>query len=149
MTPKALIFLYKEHVSNLPEVIKFAEYNSIDMIITPIVNPLFHREFEVATLSERHIKFTRPDLILEPNIWASKIICKLSDTADCDSDNYDVRMHAEKTIQQEINFAQHLACHGTMLMRLHGLNTVNLARTITRNLTGIFFHPSIWMIDYD
>lgn len=144
MAPKTLIILYKEHVSSLPEAIKLANYNSIDMIVTPITNPLFYREFHDTHLSARHLKFTRSDLVLEPSIWAHKMVCKLSDSIDCDSSSYNVRAHSAATVQQEIHFAQHVACHGNMLLRIRGTNTLNLARIVTQNLTGISIVYCIW-----
>lgn len=136
MVSNTTIVLYREHASNLTETMKFADFSSIGMIVTPIVNPLFYREFGDEKLSKRHLKFTRSDVVLEPNVWVRKIIFKLSDSIDCDSTNKNVRAHSEATFKQEINYAQHLASHGTMLLRIKGTNTSNLARVLTQNFTG-------------
>lgn len=136
MTTKTSVFLYKDHVSSLREAIEFTNTIAIDMLITPLVNPLFHREYNDIRLSKQHIKFTRSDLILEPNTWAYKVICKLSDSNGCDSADYAVRMRGEAMVRQEMNFAQHLTTHGTILLRLNGTDTLNLARVVSQTLTG-------------
>lgn len=141
MSSKTLIGFYEEHASNLPDLLRFIENNFLDTVVTPIVNPLFYREFADANIKERHRLFTRSDLILEPTMWSSKIICKLSDNIDCDSENAAVRAHGEAAMKQEISFAQHLAQQGCMLVKLKNGNTVNLARIVTRNL-----HGKYWMV---
>lgn len=127
MTTK--IVLYKEHASDLPEAIKYAKTDAIDMIITPISNPLFYRDFDA--LKQRHVAFTRPDLIMEPITW-----CKITDSIDCDSDDDNVRRHSEAIVKQELGFAQHVVQTGRVLVQLKGLNCMNLARVITRELVG-------------
>lgn len=128
------IVLYREHASNLPEAVRNAETNLMDMIITPIANPLYYRDFD--GLKQRHLAFTRPDLIMEPTNWMSRVICKISDYIDCDSDDVNVRRHSENVVKQEIAFAQHVVQTGNLLVRLKGPENINLARMLTRELTG-------------
>ena len=136
MATKTLISLYKDHAVDLPEVIKQAESNQFDVVITPIVNPLFYREFQNEPIASRHILFTRSDLILKPQDWLNKVVVKLSDYIDCDSENHHVRKHSEATLIQEMLYAAHLAHNGYSIVRLKGTNTLNLARIITNNLKG-------------
>lgn len=106
------------------------------MVVTQIVNPLFYREFTDVSIKSRHGVFTRSDLIVEPTTWSLKIISKLSDYIDCDSADPIVRGHSEATLKQEMIYAQHLAQQGSMLVKLKGSKTVNLARIVTRNISG-------------
>lgn len=133
---KTLIGFYREHASDLPELLRFTENNFFDTVVTQIVNPLFYREFTDASIKLRHGAFTRSDLIVEPTTWSTKIISKLSDYVDCDSTDPVVRSHSEATIKQELVYAQHLAQQGSTLVKLKGTNTVNLARIVTRNISG-------------
>lgn len=126
------MLLYKEHASALPEAVRHAETNGINMIITPVANPLFFRDFN----GQRHLAFTRPDLIMEPATWVTKVVCKISDYINCDSDNENVRKHSEATVRQEMAFAQHVGPAGHMLVRLKGSNSMNLARILVRDVTG-------------
>lgn len=142
MSSKTLICLYKEHAADLPVTISFADHYTFDAVITPIVSPLFHREFVHEEIANRHLAFSRSDLILEPNIWLHKVVAKFSDYIDCDSDDDNIRKHSEMTLKQEMAYAQHLAQHGYSLIQLKGTNSLNLARIVAENVQGkqnIFF----------
>lgn len=133
---KIPIYLYKECVGDLVQAIDFSEQMKCNVLITSITNPQFRREFHYQPLCRSHMRFTRSELLLEPSKWMSQVVAQLSNSIDCDSPNENVRKSSEATIKQEIAFAQHVACHGQMLMKLHGTNTANLARTICAELTG-------------
>lgn len=120
----------------MAEAVRFAEENSIDIIVTPIVNPLYSREFINQDIADRHKNFSRSDLILHPSMWMTKIVAKISDYIECDSNDSNVRTHSSATLEQEMGFAQHLAAQGYMLIPLRDTNTLNLARVIARNLSG-------------
>lgn len=136
MSVKTSICLYRDHACDLPASIKFAERNGCDVIITSITHPLFYRETEDTDISERHIQFTRSDLILEPVEWLNKIVAKLSNYVDCDSSDVSIRKQGERILRQEIALAQHLSSHGYMLINLKNTNTLNLARIITAEIQG-------------
>lgn len=129
---KPLIGLYQEHISNLrSSLTRINEH--FDMLVTPIVNPLYYRDFEDDTLSTRHAIFSRSDLILEANEWHQKIIAKISDYIDCDSLDETVRKHSVKTLIQELSFADHLL-NGYVLIKLKSERSINLARIVSRQI---------------
>lgn len=137
MAAKISICLYSDHATNLPAKLNFAQKNLCSVVITPIVNPLFKREFEDEAVAEKHLRFSRSDLILEPVDWLNKIVAKISDHIDCDSPDENIRKHSEKILKQEITYAQHLSSQGFMLINLRGTNTLNLARIISAEAQGI------------
>lgn len=134
---KIPVYLYKECVNNLVEAVEFSEARNCNAIITSITNPNFRHEFHKELLKKNHLRFTRSELLLEPAKWHTQIVAKLSDWLDCDSADENVRKISESTIKQEIAFAQHVTGHGSVLIKVRGTNTLNLARTISSQLTGI------------
>lgn len=129
---------YKEFEPDLQKGLQLADNIECNLLITPIVDPIFVREFknELSTHLS-HIKFTRSDLLLEPCKWTSRIIAKLSEV-DCDSSNENIRKASESTIKQEMGFAQHVANTGCMMIKLRGSNTMNLASIVASELKGDF-----------
>lgn len=140
------IYLYKPCVSNLAEAVALSEQLKCNVLITSITNPQFRREFHHQPLCRSHIRFTRSELLLEPSKWMGQVVAQLSESIDCDSPNENVRKQSEATIKQEISFAQHVACHGQMLIKICGPNTPNLARTICAELTGKLFKCRVEII---
>lgn len=143
---KTLICLYQENVADLVECLNEIREHGYDVIVTPIVSSLFYREFDDMQIKMRHLAFSRCDLILESSQWLNQVISKLSDNIDCDSENETVRKHSEKTLLQEISFAEHLIQHGLILYKLKSMKSVNLARILSRNIKGknIYdLHPPI------
>lgn len=125
----SLICLYQEHTTNLVETIKTITKFNYDMIITPIVNPLFYRNFLNET---QHINYTRSDLILSYNDWVRQVIPKIDNSVDCDSKDDHIRWHSESTLHQEMAFANHLSDTGYSLIRLNYRESfANLARIIS------------------
>lgn len=135
---KIPIFLYKECVTDLTKAVEYSEQQNCNVLVTSITNPNFRREFLQEPIRQNHLRFTRPDLLLEPSKWHSQIVAKLSEFIDCDSVDVNVRKFSEATIKQEIAFSQHVAGHGQLLIKIRGTNTSNLARTICAELTGIW-----------
>lgn len=126
--------LYVEHVSNLNETITKANNNGYDSVVTPIVQ-MEQREFYENPLVKKHINFTRCDLILDN--WC--LVLKLSETIDCDSNVESIRKISEKTLLQELWFAEHLGqVSGWYLLKLKSQNCANLAR-ILNSIKGEFF----------
>lgn len=146
MTTKP-ICLYKEFSSDLVKELTSAADFDCNVLITPITNPNFHREFERDPMSTSHIAFSRSDLLLDPLKWKNSIVVKLSESIDCDSIDANVRQQSELMLKQEIAFAQHLAS-GCILVKIHGTDNVNLARTITSSLKGKIKCIHIVEIDY-
>lgn len=135
-TEKIPILLYKECVSDLKQALQFAEEKNCNVLVTSIANPNFRREFSREPMKSNHLRFTRSELLLAPSKWQSQVAAKLSDWIDCDSIDENVRRSSEATIKQEIAFSQHVASHGTVLIKIRGTDTANLARTISSELTG-------------
>lgn len=143
MTKNTLIALYNEQAVDLPAALKFVESQSCDMVITPIVNQLFHREFILPRIAQKHLRFTRSDLSLEASDWLTKVIGKLSDKVmGCDSPDTNVRKNSEATLRQELAFAHHCISNAYTMIRLRDTNTINLARTINAELQGQYVSPS-------
>lgn len=137
MWKSTLIALYNEQASDLPAAIKFVESQSCDMVITPVVNQLYHREFIQPRIAQKHIRFARSDLSLESPDWLTKVIGKLSNTVlGCDSPDNNVRKNAEATLRQELAFAHHCISNAFTLIQIRDTRTINLARTINAELQG-------------
>lgn len=137
MSRNTLYALYNEQAMDLPAAVKFIENQSCDMVITPVVNQLFHREFMLPQIAQKHLRFTRSDLTLEASDWLTKVIVKLSDKVmGCDSVDINVRKNAEASLRQELMFAQHCISNAFTLIQLRGTKTINLARIISAELQG-------------
>lgn len=130
----ANVFLYKDSVCDVVETLTDLINDKLGLI-TCVVNPNFCRD----PTSDKHIRFTRSELLLDPYQWESNIICKLTDPKNCDSPDATLRLRAEAILKQELDFAQHLVSRGQILIPIHGTNTANLARIIDAELTGQFF----------
>lgn len=137
MAKNILIALYDEQTMDLPAAVKFVESRTCDMIITPLINRLFHREFVDQRIAPKHLRFTRSELTLESNDWLTKVVGKLNDKVlGCDSSDTNVRKHSEASLRQELTFAQHCVSNAFTLLQLRDTNTVNLARTINSVIEG-------------
>lgn len=136
-TAKVIVGLYQNHVTNLPETMQFLGENGLDLVAAPIVHPMFSRDFANEPMQSRHMVFSRSDLLLQSHEWMYKFVSKISDNIDCDSDDLMVRKHGEATLIQELALADHLVQHGFVMMALRGTKTINLARTLSRNIKGI------------
>lgn len=153
---KIPIYLYKDCVCDLVKAVEFSEQINCNILITSITNPNFRREFSKEPMRQDHIRFTRSELLLEPSKWQTQVVARLSDQIDCDSIDENVRKFSESMVKQEIAFAQHVAGHGSLLIKIHGTNTSNLARIISAELTGkelcvdllLFIATCIFQIDF-
>lgn len=135
-TDKLPVYLYRECVANLADSIDFTEQKSCNVLITSITHPNFRREYFKDLLQKEHLRFTRSELLLEPSKWQTQVVAKLSDSIDCDSKDENVRKYSEATLKQEIAFAQHVSGHGSVLIKVNGTNSANLARVLSTELTG-------------
>lgn len=141
MAKNTLTALYIEQAVDLPAAIKFIESQCCDMVITPTVNQLFHREFMLPRLAQKHLRFTRSDLSLESTDWLTKVIGKLSDKVmGCDSPDSNVRKNSEASLRQELAFNNHCISNAFTLIQLRDTRTVNLARTINAEIQGNHNH---------
>lgn len=130
---KIIVGLYQNHVSDLSETMRFLLAHGLDLVAAPIVHPMFSRDF---VNESRHMVFSRSDLLLESHDWMYKFVSKISANIDCDSDDLTLRKHSEATLIQELALADHLIQHGFVMMPLKGTKTINLARTLSRNIKG-------------
>lgn len=118
-----------EHVTNIRENIQLAEKNSYNMLIGPNTSALFAREFDDSrAMTARHKIFSRSDLLLDSTNWRNKYIMQLTTSIDCDSSDDLVRVRSVKMLQQEIEWANHLAQRCCVIVRLPHGPSVNLAR---------------------
>lgn len=125
------IYLYRDAVCDIAKSVDELSVHKLGLI-TSIVHPNFERN----ATSDEHIRFTRSELLMDPNKWETNVIAKLSDPINCDSPNDKLRIRAEAKLKQEMDFAQHLVSRGRILIKLHGTNTSNLARFVDSELTG-------------
>lgn len=138
---KVHVGVYQNIVSDLSETMKFLEENGCDLVAAPIVHPMFRRQFSVTSddddsIQTKHMAFSRSDLLLQSTEWMYKFVSKITDTIDCDSENITLRKHSEQTLMQELSFADHLIQHGFVMIRLKGVNTMNLSRIVSKNIKG-------------
>lgn len=130
------ICVYKETANNLIKQLNWVHDNQCDILIAPITNPNFFREFDGDYIKPKHLAFARTDLLLQPQRWRGNVIARLSDDIDCDSLNIDIRRQSELVLKQEIAFSQHLASSGYVMLKLRGTETLNLARTVMSSIKG-------------
>lgn len=134
MSQKTQVNLYVNHANDLQYTLSQAQQNGFDSITTPLANPLFQREFsdKYPSTRDRHIPFSRSDLIFKSGQWLNCVIGRLNDEyLDCDSDCEDIRKHAEETLKQEMQFAEHSIQNGYCMIRLKGGKTTNLSRVLS------------------
>lgn len=148
-TEKIPVYLYRECVADLPKAVDFSEQMKCNVLITSITNPNFRREFTKQSVRDNHLRFTRSELLLEPAKWQTQVVAKLSDSIDCDSSDENIRKNSESTLKQEIAFAQHVAGHGSVLVKINGTNTSNLARILSSELTGSFLKLLLFSDKFD
>lgn len=148
-TEKIPVYLYRECVADLPKAVDFSEQMKCNVLITSITNPNFRREFTKQSVRDNHLRFTRSELLLEPAKWQTQVVAKLSDSIDCDSSDENIRKNGESTLKQEIAFAQHVAGHGSVLVKINGTNTSNLARILSSELTGSFLKLLLFSDKFD
>lgn len=133
MTTQSLIGLYQPVVNDLRSTINEISKDGYRFFITPIAHPQFVRNFTESQLQQRHMAFSRSDLILEANEWNQWVIARISDYIDCDSPDESFRRHSEQTLLQEVSLAEHLQ-NAFVMFRLHSERTVNLARIISKKI---------------
>lgn len=133
MTTRTMMGLYQPLVNDLRSAIQALPADGYDFVVTPIAHPQFKRNFTDAALQQAHMAFSRSDLILEANEWHQRVIARVSDYIDCDSPDEAFRKQSERTLLQELSFAEHLQ-NGFVMMRLHSERSVNLARIVSRKI---------------
>lgn len=89
----------------------------------------------MTNLSKGGNHFSRSDLILESKEWGNSIVAKINDEFDCDSKSDSIRKHSENILSRELNFADHVIPYAFTLMKVTGLDTTNLVRTIISKQT--------------
>ncbi|KXJ79026.1 hypothetical protein RP20_CCG002711 [Aedes albopictus] len=134
---KVSISLHQDTLYELETAIEHAAKSNYNSITIPLAHRRFDREFVVEPLKTSHQRFTRSDLLLSSTQWLNRVICRLSCSVDCDSEDDDVRKQAEATIRQEISYAEHVVQSGYILLRLKNGDCTNLARVSTVGLKGV------------
>lgn len=142
MSTTTSLFLFNESVGDIEKSINFATDHGCNAIITPITHQKYKREFNSAKqhIVERHLNFSRSDLIMMPNVWMNKVITKLNrDVIGCDSIDMNIRKHSEAVLSQEVAYANHCqSSAGTILVELKGTKSCNLARLLKGKIAGKF-----------
>ncbi|XP_052867617.1 protein arginine N-methyltransferase 5 [Anopheles cruzii] len=134
--PFVAISLHLDTVDELgPEIERAAKAN-FNSITIPVVHWRFDREFEREPLRTKHQQFTRSDLLLSSTQWLNKIICRIADPVALNSPIERVRKQAERTLSQEISFAQHLMQNGYMYTKLTSETSANFARIVSSVLAN-------------
>ncbi|KFB42955.1 AGAP009048-PA-like protein [Anopheles sinensis] len=131
----AFISLYLDTAYDLEKEIENATKLQCNSVTVPIVHLNFDREFVREPLRTKHGQFTRSDLLLSSSEWVNKVICRIGENVDLDSPIDHIRKQAERTVLQEISFAEHLVQNGYLYTRLRGTNCANLARTVACGMT--------------
>lgn len=85
----------------------------------------------ITNLSKEGKSFSRSDMILESQEWSNNVIAKINDEFDCDSKNDAIRKRSQHLFSRELDFADHVITYGFTIMKVTGLQTINLARTIS------------------
>ncbi|XP_035783354.1 protein arginine N-methyltransferase 5-like [Anopheles albimanus] len=135
--PRVSVSHYLDTAGDLKVEIERAGKCNFSAIVVPVVHWRFDREFVREPLCSKHGQFTRSDLLLCSGDWMNKVICRVSDSTALDAPIEGVRRQAERTLLQEMSFAQHLAHQGYLYTRLSGSNCTNFARTIVSCLSRI------------
>lgn len=133
MAKQVYVGLYLEHIANLRPALKNIQEDGYDLMVGPIVNPLYYRNFEDDQLEMKSAVFSRSDLIMEAGEWHHRHIARISDNIDCDSTNINVRTHSQKTLQQELSFAEHLNTQ-VMIRLKSSARSTNLANIVSRHI---------------
>lgn len=85
----------------------------------------------MTNLSKEGKSLSRSDMILESQEWSNNVIAKINDEFDCDSKNDAIRKRSQHLLSRELDFADHVITYGFTIMKVTGLETINLARTIS------------------
>lgn len=92
----------------------------------------------MTNISKRNKSFSRSDLILESKEWGSSVVAKINEEFDCDSKNDAIRKHSQNGLTRELNFADHVIPYAFTILKVTGLETTNLVRTIiSKNMKGL------------
>lgn len=128
--------LYKEFVPNLRKELKLADEINCNALITSLFNSERLQRFESDAIAcnVNEPPIVRSDMVLTPQEWSHRIIPKLTDTIDCDSDDENIRNRSESILKQEFEFAKHVVADGRIIVKLNGMNTSNLSRIIASGL---------------
>uniref|UniRef100_A0A182RWG1 Protein arginine N-methyltransferase n=1 Tax=Anopheles funestus TaxID=62324 RepID=A0A182RWG1_ANOFN len=129
------VSLYLNAACDLAKEIENASKANCSSVTVPIVHWNFNREFVREPVRSHHVQFTRSDLLLSSSQWAHKVICRIGDNLDLDSPVDHIRKQAERTIRQEMSFAEHLVQTGYLYTRLTKANCTNFARTVGCTIT--------------
>lgn len=124
------VSLYLNAACNLVTEIENASKVNCSSVTVPIVHWNYEREFVREPLRSKHVQFTRSDLLLSSSQWLNRVICRIGDNLDLDSPIDCIRRQAERTIRQELSFAEHLVQNGYMYTRLTKGDCTNFARIV-------------------
>lgn len=130
-TTRQFLGHYPPLVNDLQATIEENSKVGYHFFVTPIAHPQFVRNFTNNDLQQRHMAFSRSDLILQTNEWITRVVARVSDYIDCDSPDESFRKHSERTLVQELSFAEHLQ-NGFVMIPLHSERSVNLARIVSK-----------------
>mmetsp|Transcript_2166 Transcript_2166/g.5001 ORF Transcript_2166/g.5001 Transcript_2166/m.5001 type:complete len:605 (-) Transcript_2166:334-2148(-) len=137
-------------VPNAQQAIESLTGSEMYFCVLPLAHPRARREYDGKT--ERNEPFTRSDLTLPSNVWASNVVGALSPWINLDSKKHKVRTDSEKAVKQEIAWAQHISCPA-VIAPTPQRSCLNYARCIYEQFSGygntaIYVHmPMVWPDD--
>jgi protein arginine N-methyltransferase 5 len=115
---------------DLSEAIEHASKIGYSSVTTPVVATQFIRDFQDKELMEKQKQVTKSELILSSGQWMNKVICRISDYVDCESELDWQRKNSEETVRQEMAFADHLVQNGYTIMKLKSADCVNTSSVL-------------------
>lgn len=101
--------------------------------MTPIINPLFKREFIKDELAEQHINFTRSPLILTSPEW-SQFCTPVLNPPNLQVADKELARANELQFSQELQFAFHIKYAGSILIKLTNHDPASLGKFVKRFL---------------
>ncbi|XP_057333940.1 protein arginine N-methyltransferase 5 [Microplitis mediator] len=130
---------------DLNSCLETAQQSCYEFICIPLVHPQLKREFLSGTAKDRHVAFTRADMILSTSDWNSLIVGRLSPHINVDSAIKHVRENSEAALAQELSLASHLGIPA-ITFKLHGTidKNINLARIINNKLVSVS-NTQVWV----
>lgn len=127
--------MYPNYVSNVDETNKLAEKWLYDVIIMSIGHSSFEYELtKDRPMFNRHMAFTRSDLIQSSSFWINHCILTLSERICCDSNNTRVQNNSELLLKQEIDWIKHLSTKAFFIYKLKDGDSLNSARCLSANI---------------
>jgi protein arginine N-methyltransferase 5 len=93
---------------DLPAALQAAIDSRFDFLVAPLCHPRFRRDARGVSAARPH-PFTRSDRLFESSKWSNFVVGSVSRWLDFESSAAGVRMDSEAALEQELQWATHLA----------------------------------------